>query len=476
MVERYIQSIGGYLPNLRLQRKAAAAAMRWSGLGGPREGHRAVAGWDEDALTMAVEAARGLVGDETPAGITFASTSAYFMERAQSSLLIDALTLSTTVRATDAAGSRRAATSALLDSLEGNGDRIIAAGEQRSTLPGSAQQLSFGDGAAAVRTGDNGPARCIGAMAHAHDFVDYYVSRDHPTPYVYEERFVREAAIATILEPTIRAVCEKAGVAINGIAFAAVAEPVAGTYAALARKIGLKAPNLGSELLTRAGDLGTAHALFALGLAFDKATPGDIILLVGFGSGCDAMLFEVSGPVPGASDMAAALSQGEELTDYVRFLNLSGALDMAWGMRAEFGQKAQATVLARHNRDVMGFIGGRDSTGNVQFPKTCIPVNPALSAPETLEDVRLADDIAHIMSITADRLNFTPDPPFDFGLIQFDNGARVMMELTDRPTKGFSVGNPVRMRLRIKSLDRKLGFRTYFWKAAPVERAPLETL
>ncbi|CAN5427648.1 hydroxymethylglutaryl-CoA synthase family protein [soil metagenome] len=476
MDQRYIQSIGGYLANLRLRRKSAATAMRWSGLGGPRDGRRAVAGWDEDALTMAVEAARGLVGDAAPAAITFASTSAYFIERAQSSLMIDALMLPSTTRATDVSGSRRAATSALLDSLEGRGDRVIAAGEKRATLPGSVQQLSFGDGAAAVRTGDSGPARCIGAVSHAHDFIDYYVSRDHPTPYAYEERFVREAAIANILAPAIRAVCEQAGVTPDNIAFAAVAEPVAGTYPALARTLGLKAPNLASDLLTRAGDLGTAHALFALGLAFDKAAPGDIVLLAGFGSGCDALLFELDGPVPGASAMTAALDAGEELTDYVRFLNLAGALDMAWGMRAEFGQKAQATVLARHNRDMMGFIGGRDSAGNVQFPKTRIPVNPALSAPETLEDVRLADDIAHIVSITADRLNFTPDPPFDFGLVQFDNGARIMMELIDRPAGGFSVGDTVQMRLRIKSMDRKLGFRTYFWKAAPVERAPLETL
>jgi hydroxymethylglutaryl-CoA synthase len=38
---------------------------------------------------------------------------------------------------------------------------------------------------------------------------------------------------------------------------------------------------------------------------------------------------------------------------------------------------------------------------------------------------------AKVVSITADRLNFTPDPPFHFGLVQFDNGARVAMEHCD---------------------------------------------
>ena len=198
------------------------------------------------------------------------------------------------------------------------------------------------------------------------------------------------------------------------------------------------------------------------------------MLLVGFGGGCDAMLFQVDAPIPGAAEMVEALRQGRVLSDYVRFLNLAGALDLAWGMRSETGQKAQATVLERDGRDVIGFIGGRDSTGNVQFPKSRIPVNPALSAPEPLSDVRLADETGRIISVTSDRLIYTPDPPMDLGLIQFDNGARLMMEFTERPEQGFAIGDQVRMRLRIKSQDRARGFRTYFWKAAPAVRAQLE--
>jgi uncharacterized OB-fold protein len=123
---------------------------------------------------------------------------------------------------------------------------------------------------------------------------------------------------------------------------------------------------------------------------------------------------------------------------------------------------------------MIGFIGGRDSKGNVQFPKSRIPVRPDATGPEPLEDVRLADDGAKIVSVTADRLNFTPDPPFWFGLVQFDNGARVMMEFTDANAGGFSVGDRVRMRLRIKSHDTRRGFRTYFWKSAPAQRPLIE--
>ena len=48
------------------------------------------------------------------------------------------------------------------------------------------------------------------------------------------------------------------------------------------------------------------------------------------------------------------------------------------------------------------------------------------------------------------------------------------MEFTDDDLRGFSVGDWVRMRFRVKSRDQRRGFRTYFWKAAPAERPVLE--
>ena len=184
-------------------------------------------------------------------------------------------------------------------------------------------------------------------------------------------------------------------------------------------------------------------------------------------------MFAVDGPVAGSAETAALLDEGQALTSVSRFLSLVGEVALDWGMRAEFEQKAQATALERVGRDMIGFIGGRDSTGNVQFPKSAYPVNPALIEPEKLTDVRLAELEASVVSVTADRLNFSPDPPFDFGLVQFDNGARVLMEMVDRPASGFAVGDRVQMRLRVKSQNARLGFRTYFWKAAPIVRPRL---
>jgi uncharacterized OB-fold protein len=245
-------------------------------------------------------------------------------------------------------------------------------------------------------------------------------------------------------------------------------------WGGIAKLTGVTAPNHAADLAARAGDLGAAHALYALALALDAARPGELVLLAGFGSGCDALIFEVDGATPGAAAARAMLGEGLAMQDYVRFLSLTGTVDLDWGVRSEFEQKAQGTVLERHGRDMIGFVGGRDAAGNVQFPKSRIPVRPDADGPEAMADVRLADCAASLFSVTADRLNFTPDPPFWFGLVQFDNGARVLMELTDADAIGFAVGDPLTMRLRIKSYDRKRGFRTYFWKAAPAMRPALE--
>lgn len=473
-----ITAVGGYLPLLRLDRKSASRELAWSGLSMPKTGTRAVAGWDEDALTMAVEAARGLVADAAPDALRFASTSAYFTDRAQSAIAVDALALPRSTRSSDAANTRRAGSGALLDALIGGRDEIVTAAEKRRTQPGSAAQLAFGDGAAAVRTGANGAATLVGHASLTHDLVDRYSSQDHPASYAYEERFVRDVAVSELLVPAIKAACAHAGIEPSAIAQVACVEPVGASWKAAARVLKCTAPNHCETLAQAVGDLGAAHVIYGLGLALAAAAPGDLVLIVGFGSGVDALVLKVHAAVPGADAMVTALVEGQRLTSYSRFLSLVDGVDLDWGMRSEFEQKVQATVLERVGRDTIGFIGGRDSLGNVQFPKSAIPVNPALDAPEVLEDVRLADLEASIVSVTADRLNFTPDPPFDFGLVQFDNlfgggGARVLMEMVDRPDAGFAVGQRVGMRLRIKARNARLGFRTYFWKAAPLSRPRL---
>jgi hypothetical protein len=58
-------------------------------------------------------------------------------------------------------------------------------------------------------------------------------------------------------------------------------------------------------------------------------------------------------------------------------------------------------------------------------------VNPNCNAFDSQESHPFADKIGRINSYTADRLTDSPDPPASYGMIQFEDGGRWMMDFTD---------------------------------------------
>ena len=116
-----ITSFGGYIPKLRLLRSAIADAHLWSdpGVAAKGRGERAICNWDEDAITMGVEAARDCLnaGNTNPQAIYFASTSMPFQDRQNAGIVSTALTMGEDIAVLDVTASQRAATSALLQAL-----------------------------------------------------------------------------------------------------------------------------------------------------------------------------------------------------------------------------------------------------------------------------------------------------------------------------------------------------------------------
>src|ERR1700716_790954 len=146
-----IQAFGGYIPRLRLQREAIVRSVGWfnGGLRGLAKGERAMASWDEDAITMAVEAARDCLGDRDRsivAKVVLASTSLPNADRQNSTVVKEALNLDDDIAAFDVTGSQRAGTSALLDALQavagGAGATLCIASERNRHRPGSEGELN----------------------------------------------------------------------------------------------------------------------------------------------------------------------------------------------------------------------------------------------------------------------------------------------------------------------------------------------
>jgi hydroxymethylglutaryl-CoA synthase len=478
MSETGILAFGAYIPRRRLQRAAIHAANRWfaPGLGGLAKGERAVANWDEDAITMSVEAARDcLTGIDrgTVQALTLASTTLPFADRLNAGVLKEALNLSDDSAAADATGSMRAGTTALIDALQGSRTRLVAAADLRKTRAASEGELNYGDAGAAILIGPGEPiARLVHAQSQTVDFVDHFRGSDQPYDYGWETRWIRDEGYTKLLGDTIAAALKGAGLAGAAIHHAVIPITAKGVAEGLAKKAWIAAEAVLDPLGATVGDSGAAHPLLLLCAALERAKPGERILVAGFGQGADVLIFEAAEALARFTPrkgVAGYLADRQEDSNYMRFLFHRGVLDVERGMRAEMDQKQPGTTLYRNRKAVLGLVGGRDvKTGTVQFPKSDIGVNPNDRSTGPMEDYPLAEKRARIVTYTADSLTFSPDPPTYYGTIDFEGGGRLVAEFAEVSAEDVEVGAEMRMVFRIKAFDDDRHFVKYFWKAVPV--------
>ena len=478
MNETGILAFGAYVPRRRLQRAAIYAANKWfaPGLGGLAKGERAVANWDEDSITMSVEAARDCLTGMDRArieGVTLASTTLPFADRLNAGVVKEALNLPDGVAAADATGSLRAGTSALIQALEGKRTRLIAAADLRKAPAASEGEFVHGDAAAALLVG---PGEVVARLLHAHsgtaDFVDHFRASDQPYDYGWEARWIRDEGYSKLLGGAIDGALKDANLAADAIQHAVIPVTAKGVAADLARKTGIASEALLDPLGATVGDSGAAHPLLLLCAALERARPGERILVTGFGQGADVLIFEATealARLPRRKGVAGHVADRKEDTNYMRFLFHRGVVDVERGMRAEMDQKQPGTTLYRHRKAVLGLVGGRDvKTGTIQFPKSDIGVNPNERSTGPMEDYPLAEKRARIITNTADSLTYSPDPPTYYGTIDFEGGGRMVAEFAEVTPDDVEVGREMRMVFRIKAVDETRHFTKYFWKAVPV--------
>jgi uncharacterized OB-fold protein len=242
----------------------------------------------------------------------------------------------------------------------------------------------------------------------------------------------------------------------------------------VAKKLGIPEGAVRDTLAAVCGDTGAAHPLLMLAGALEDAKPGDRILLAAFGEGCDALLFEVTPAIAALAPrrgVKGSLARRREDGNYMRFLAFNGIVDLERGMRAEVDKGTPLTLLYRNRDMVQGLVGGKcRNCGTVQFPKSRYCAEPTCNALDSQDDHRFADSTAKVLSYTADVLTYSPDPPAYYGMIQFDEGGRLLADFTDVDAGGVDVGTPMRMAFRIKDVDSARGFVRYFWKATPIDQ------
>ncbi len=476
MAEYGITGFSAYVPRLRLPRAVIADAHRWMAPNGKGKGSRAFCGWDEDALTMAVEAGRGALSGCSHAveAVTVASTTMPNSDLQHSAVIATVLDLPDGVRTGDPGHSRRAATSALVAALERNGTgELLIASEYPLAKPASPQEMQYGAGAVAFTLGQTGVvARLVAAGSKVSPLVDHFRKAGSKFDYYWEERWVRDEGYGKAVAGAVSATLADAGLAIGDIDYLVASTPAAAGSGQIAKAIGFGG-TIVSPLADACGFTGTADPLLGLAGALEQAGPGEKILVIGFGQGCDVIVLETTEAISGytsARPLSRALANGMETDSYLRMLSFQGLYEPDWGMRGEKEVRTALTDLYRSVNQIWKFHAGKcQACGTLQFPQLAYCIS--CQAPtDQFDQVSLADREAKVLTYTADHLTYYPAPPLYAGFVQFGEDARLLMEIVDVGQQGVMEGMPVRMVFRIKDRDNLRGWTRYTWKATPEEQ------
>jgi 3-hydroxy-3-methylglutaryl CoA synthase len=462
-----ITGIGVHVPRYRLSAETLAAV--WGAAG---SGTRAVANHDEDSLTMAAEAGLAALGDGDGAGldlVCLATTTAPYAEKSSAAVLSAVLDCGPAVRIADLGGSLRAGTTALrlaLDAVRAGSAReaLVAAADIRLAPPGSDLEPAWGDGAAAIRVGrgDGVIAQLLGAASHTHEFSDVWRLADARFPEQGDPTFVRAYGYERLMAEAARRLFAQTGVAPEAIRRAAVYAPDVRLGPAILRSLGLGEGVLPRiPLLSQIGNTGVASPLLALAACLEEAEPGDRILLVGYGSGADALLFAATGRVRDLDrtwGVAAQVAAGRPLRHYGKFLQFRRLVETE-PVRAFTG----LPVMEREERQDLRLYGQRcRACGAVQYPRRHVCWQ---CSGKELPDHRLSRR-GRVFTFTKDHLVPSPDPPTVMVAADLAGGGRFYTQLTDGDPDLVTFDQAVELTFR--RFHEGGGLANYFWKFRPL--------
>ncbi|MFE6926020.1 OB-fold domain-containing protein [Nocardia sp. NPDC057663] len=446
-----ISSYGTYLPAHRVSLADIGAALNMT-VGG---GVRIAAAFDEDSTTMGVAAAAiALTPGAEPASLYFATTTPAYADKANATAIHAALALPAETFAADLAGSARSGVAALFAGATAGGLAVLS--DMRVGRPGSADERTGGDGAAAFLFGTDPIAEIIGKSALTTEFLDRWRDPRAATGEQWEERFgieryqplVRRAAAAALAEAGLDEADHVVLVSPNL------------TFAKRAVK------SVVGKLSTRNSPIGHAGAAdIGLGLAavLDQAAAGETILVISAADGCDAIvlrttprILQARQPIP----VATQLEQGVAVS-YTAYLNWRGLLDREPPRRPEPDRVAAppSARAARWKFALMGSACGACELVHLPPARVC----KRCGAIDAMTEVSMAQREGTVTTFTIDRLAYSPAPPVMEAVVDFDGGGRYALEVADGAAARLEVG--ARVRPTFRRLHSAAGVHNYFWKA-----------
>ncbi len=467
-----IVSYGGYIPLHRLSRAEIAKA--W-GTNAPR-GEKAVASHDEDSLTMSVAAARNCLKGIDPKSVGalyFASTTSPYREKQAAATVAAVLGMNREAFTADFSGSLRAGTNAIKAAMDATNSKsansvLVCAAECRLGMPNGSNEMSFGDGAAAVLIGNTGVAATIDAdYSVCDEIIDVYRSDKDAFVHSWESRFVRDDGHGRVLPEAVSAALKKCGLSPKDFSKAVLYAPDSRQLAAVARKLGFEMETqVQDTFYSEIGDTGTAQTLISLVAALENAKAGDRLLLASYGNGADVMVMS-------AGEEIEKLKPKRSIRDYLdtklmiptyqRYLRWRGLVPVEPPATAPMEQPSPV-ALWRDNLSGLMLRGVKcKKCGTAQYPaqRVCM----ICRARDQFEEYSFADKLGTIATFSHDNLGISADPPNTIAAVDFPEGGRITCDMTDRDPAEVKIGMPVEMTFR--QLRYIGGFYTYWWKCRP---------
>ncbi len=476
-----IVSYGAYVPFLRINRKVISTATGWLGTAPSLPGEKAVANWDEDSLTMAVAAGsdclRGIERDVVE-DLYLATTTSPYRERQSAGIVATALDLRPDIRTADFCNSVKSGSTALLAAFDaakaGSANGIlVCASDCRQGKAGGSQEQSCGDGAAALLLGSDGVIATLeGFYSLSYDFVDYWRADADRHDRAWEDRWIRDMGYSKFIPEAINGLLSKYNLKLSDFSRVMYPSLYPREHAAIGKRLGAEPDQIQENIFTTVGDTGTAYPLMMLVGALEQAKPGDKILVVSYGNGCDALYLKVTDAIEKVREkrgLSRHVAAKRDMDNYEKYASYRDLLAIDTGRRAEDIGPTQLSTLWRERRMVLGLCGSKcKRCGTPQYPRQVVCANPDCGAVGEMEVYRFSDKKGTLFTYTADNLAPCPSPPAAYGIVTFEGGGRYNFDLTDCDPAALEVGAVVEMTFRRKYRDAGRGIHGYFWKAVPV--------
>jgi hydroxymethylglutaryl-CoA synthase len=340
-----LMGYGAYVPRYRLP--AVEVARVWAGgkTGGLPIKEKAVAGMDEDVITMSIEAARNAlsraqISPEELRAVWVGSESHPYAVKPSSTIVAEAIGTSTDIQAGDWEFACKAGTEALVAAIGLVGscmaEYALAIGmDTAQGQPGDALEYTAGAGGAAYIVGpaNQSLVEVEASYSFVTDTPDFWRRADAKYPE-HGQRFTGEPAYFKHITEAGRRLMDDLGTTAKDYQYAVFHQPNTKFPQRVAGLLGFNSEQIKPGLLVPViGNTYAGASMIGLAATLDIAQPGDRILVVSFGSGAgsDAFSMRVTERINDRRDLAPKTSDyiaRRTQIDYAAYVRMRGKLAM----------------------------------------------------------------------------------------------------------------------------------------------------